>query len=220
MWSFCEFLNLEGELVDCLGTSKSILLLSADPPLMPIATPSICAEIKHVYNLTADYQKTICYVSQAQTYTDARITCNNNGMQLYGIVDAKESVSKTSLLSYANKKWLPKSGNVFNIKGRKDSNCANINNTLGDFVDGFGSCSIPKMTFCQFISNARKLDQTLKMVFSSKSLQLPRNHWRQSFHQLSVQLSRMSTVTRTSTSSRFVLLFILKTTKILEWVVF
>jgi hypothetical protein len=155
--------------------------------MSPIATPTICTEFKHVYSLTAEYQKTICFVSQAQNYTDARMTCNSNGMQLYNLIDPQGSVSKTSVLNYANKKWQAKSGNVFNIKGRKDTNCANINNTLGDFVDGFGSCTTPKMTFCQFISNARKLDVTSKAVLSLKSLQLPRNHWSQSSYQLSAR---------------------------------
>jgi hypothetical protein len=188
--------------------------------MLPIATPTICADTKHVYSLTSDYQKTICFVSQTQNYTDARMTCNSNGMQLYNLTDAQGSVSTTSLLSYANKKWQPKSGNVFNIKGRKESNCANINNTLGDFVDGFGSCSSPKMTFCQFISNARKFDGTLAAVLSLNSLQLLRNHWNQSSHQLSAQSSKTSTVRQTSISSHYVSSSTPQTTKILESVVF
>jgi hypothetical protein len=95
-------------------------------------------------------------VNQKKNYADARLTCNNNGMQLYDIKESSTSDSKTALLSYANKKWPAKSGNVFYMKGRKDSTCATINNSLGDFTDGFGSCNGLMPFICQFIQASRE----------------------------------------------------------------
>lgn len=127
---------------------------SVDPPLKAIATPSLCSDTTAVYNILGDYRKTSCLISDNLNYTDARLNCLKNEMHLFELDDYSES--KTTLLAYANKKWTPKSGNVMHTKGRKYLNCANINNTAGDFVDGFGSCSLTTNSFCQFLDVARE----------------------------------------------------------------
>jgi hypothetical protein len=135
---------------------KCYVSSSADLPLKPITPPAVCNETRVIYNSTGDYQKTICLITQNLNYTDARLNCNDNGMQLYDIVDVTGSDSKTSLLDYANKKWAQKSGNVLHVKGRRDINCGNIDNTLGSFVDGFGACNRTTWSVCQFISTDSK----------------------------------------------------------------
>lgn len=97
-------------------------------------------------------------MDQTLNYTDARLNCNNNGMQLFDIVDLSGSDSKTELLSFANKMWMSGSGKAFHIKGRKDINCKNIDNTLGNFADGFNACNKTTSSFCQFISTDSNYD--------------------------------------------------------------
>lgn len=70
-------------------------------------------------------------------------------MQLYNINDLPDSIAKNELVSFANKTLSSRSGNMFHIKGRKDSTCANINNTVGGFVDGFGACELRLPCICQ-----------------------------------------------------------------------
>jgi Papain family cysteine protease len=138
--SACEYINYE-----------------PDSPLKPIATPSVCSDVSFIYNGTADYQKTICFVNQNKNYADARLTCKNNGMQLYDINESSTSDSKTALFNYANKKWPANSGFVLHVKGRTYTTCASINNTVGTFGDGFGSCDTATLSVCQFLDISRNL---------------------------------------------------------------
>jgi hypothetical protein len=131
-------------------------LLSADAPLKPINDSRICAFRKNIYSDIADYQKTICVVDESKNYTEARLNCQRNGMQLYDIFDSFGSFSETELLSFASKSWPTEIGRFFFIKGRKDSTCANINNTNGAFVKGFGSCNVLQRSLCQFLQISRE----------------------------------------------------------------
>jgi hypothetical protein len=111
---------------------------------------------KHIYSDIADYQKTICVVNESKNYTEARLNCQRNGMQLYDIFDSYGSFSETELLSFANETWPARNGNVFYTKGRKDLTCANINNTSGQFKSGFDSCTRLLPSVCQFVDVSRK----------------------------------------------------------------
>jgi hypothetical protein len=93
-------------------------------------------------------------------------------MQLYDITDSFGSFSETELLSFASKSWPTEIGRFFFIKGRKDSTCANINNTNGAFVKGFGSCNVLQRSLCQFLQISREtfyifLKHQTKIVFFS-----------------------------------------------------
>jgi hypothetical protein len=88
-------------------------------------------------------------------YTAARLNCQRNGMQLYDTNDSFESTPLTELMSFASETW-PTSGNVLYIKGRRDTSCANINNTQKGFQSGFGSCDQLLPSICQFIDASSK----------------------------------------------------------------
>ena len=106
-------------------------------------------------------------MSGRKNYTSSRLLCLSNEMQLYDTNDSADFLSETELLKFFNKTWTMESENVFYIKGRKDLNCANINNTLGRFVEGFGSCSLLTSCICQFSQFNRKF-KSLLIHFSLK----------------------------------------------------
>ena len=124
--------------------------------MKPINDSRICSYTSSIYNLTADYQKSICVVSDLKNYTDARSNCRNNGMQLYNINDLPIALSKTEILSFSNKFLIGENGTTYFVKGRQHSNCANINSSSEGFNVGFGSCSLLAPSICQFLQLSRK----------------------------------------------------------------
>lgn len=129
---------------------------SADPPLKPINVSSICSYISSVYNLTADYQKTICVITDLKNYTDARLNCNNNGMQLYNIYDLPNSVSKTEFFSFSRRLLMGENRTEFFVKGRQNLDCAIIISSSDGYNASFGSCSSLAPSICQFLQVSRK----------------------------------------------------------------
>jgi hypothetical protein len=67
------------------------------------------------------------------------------------LFDSSENLSKTTLVNFANKN-LVASKSVFHVKGRSRNSCFNLNNTIGEFVVGLGSCSVETMSVCEFIA--------------------------------------------------------------------
>lgn len=118
--------------------------------MSPIATPTICSNTFAV-NFNSRYVKSACFVRQARNYTDARLTCYSNGMQLFDINEWTNSVAKAELLKFANSIWPARSGSTFFVKGRKNSECININNVAGNFTQGISSCNQLVWSVCQFV---------------------------------------------------------------------
>lgn len=118
----------------------------------------MCSTKKNLYNTTASYQKTICLVNEARNYTDSRLNCQRNGMQLY---DLSESLySETELLKFANMTLSSNVGRTYFTKGRNNLQCAIVSNAAGSFSEGFGSCSSLSPSFCQFLEASRKNHKT------------------------------------------------------------
>jgi hypothetical protein len=145
----CEFLNSERKFEPRSFDFYQFLFLIADPPMLPIRAPLICSETISL-NSTSRYLTSICVIRQSRNYIDSRLTCNNNGMQLFDIYGWTNTVQRSELFKYANSKWLAGSGNVFFVKGRKDGKCVNVNNVGGNFTEGTSNCSDLRWSFCQF----------------------------------------------------------------------
>lgn len=133
----------------------------ADPPLLPINTTNSCLYKSAVYNSTFHYQKSLCVASGIRNYTESRLNCLKNGMQLYNTNDLPWRIAEKELFKFANELSSAKIGNLLHIKGRSISECANINNTVGNFTKGFGSCSLLLPSICQFLEFPRKNLQCL-----------------------------------------------------------
>ena len=139
---------------------------TADPPLKTVNVSDVfCSLRSFAYNLTNDYQKTICVISGSRNYTNSRQKCQQSGMELYDTKDFPDST--TELFKFLNKTFAANSGKVFYIKGRKDSFCANVNNTLGGFSEGFGSCSMNGSRVCQLLEVSRNFKKIEKLCFNN-----------------------------------------------------
>lgn len=136
-----------------IKNSKTSLTYPADPPLKPTNNSAICSFKHDVFNSTFYYLKTLCVITDRRNYTEARIFCQRNGMQLYDIKEHAGSDSMTELVAFMNETWPVQNGNVLYVKGRKDLTCRNVNRTGGDFEEEFDSCDLLMPSICQFINS-------------------------------------------------------------------
>lgn len=122
---------------------------SADPPLVPVKPPSICAETYSINSTSKQYLKSICFIRISLNYTNARQNCLKNSMQLYELNDFTPEISRSEVFKFFNNRW-PPSYELW-VRGRKDSNCTILNNFSGNFTDVMTSCSKIRWSVCQFI---------------------------------------------------------------------